>query len=57
MTLAYERKYIRIYIDKKSCAEKFLHLILNLINIEQMFKLATDDFAVKPYIPHQSLLQ
>ena len=28
-----------------------------LINIWQMFSLGTSDLAVKPYIPHKSLLQ
>ena len=31
--------------------------INNLINIWQMFNLAIDNLAVKPYIPHKSLLQ
>ena len=39
----------------------FLQLITSLdahlINIWQMFNLATDNLAVKPYIPHKSLLQ
>ena len=39
MTLAYERKYTRIYIDKKSCTEKFL-----LQNVEKLVYYSNLDF-------------
>ena len=35
----------------------FMKSHLPLINIWQMFNLDTDDLAVKPHIPHKSLLQ
>ena len=39
MTLAYERKYTRIYIDKKSCTEKFLSQ-----NVEKLVYYSNLDF-------------
>ena len=46
------RKYNRTDCNRKTNTYSDL-----LINIWQMFNLGTDDLAVKPYIPHKSLLQ
>ena len=54
---------VKEFVDYLKTPEKYKELgakppkVGYLINIWQMFNVAIDDLAVKPYIPHKSLIK